>query len=142
MKAPGNAPKMERIHPLTAFVRRLDGEFYTGNELAETLSVAPEYLLQIRRTHPELAPSVIVNYHGRPLRLYDREDANRLARYFAGHEQVGQERRHSMAAVAARAKLWGRIRSYRRRAENARDEGQRARLLAIAEKLTAERAAL
>jgi hypothetical protein len=133
---------MERIHPLTAFVRRLDGEFYTRYELAQALSVAPEYLIQIRRTHPELAPSVIVNYRGRPLRLYDREDANRLARYFKDHEQVGEPRRHSMAVVAARAKLWGRIRSYRRRAHNARDEVQRARLLGMAEKLAAERSAL
>ena len=142
MKTPKNAPKKERIHPLTMFVRRLDGEFYTRYELARALEVAPEYLTQVCRTHPELAPSVIVSYLGRPLRLYDLEDANQLAEYFKDHEQVGTERKHSMAAVFARKKLSKRISDHRNRAYKTDDVTERERLLARAEQLAAERALL
>jgi len=142
MRAEKSAPKVERIHPLTLFVRRLDGEFYTRNELAHALQVAPEYLTQIRRTHPELAPSVIVSYLGKPLRLYDREDANRLAAYFQDHEQVGMERRHSMAAVAQRERLRKRIQRFRKRASKTDDVTERERLLKLANQLEAQRAAL
>jgi len=142
MEEPEIAPKKERIHPLTAFVRRLDGEFYTRYELARALNVAPEYLLRVRRTHPELAPSVIVSYLGLPLRLYDLEDANRLAEYFKDHEQVGRERKHPIAAEFARRKLTKRILDHRKRASKTDDAAERKRLLAIAEQLVAERALL
>ena len=142
MQPPPNVPRAVRIHPLTAFVRRLEEDLYLRNEVAEALSLDPEHLRRADRAHPELAPSVRVEYQGRMLRLYTREDVNRLAVHFAGHEQVGKERRYSPAAVRARKKLQDRIRHFRKCAEQARDETERARLLGIAERLRWERAAL
>lgn len=144
MEPPSGIPRVQRLHPLTAFVRRLDGEYYTCTEVAVGLNIDPSYLSELPRRFPDLpevaalAPSVSVRYRGKVLRLYTGEDLNRIARYYRKYPSTGRRRLRTEAEAADRLRITKRIRDYRLRAEQSDDEAKRAHCLAQAAKLRAE----
>lgn len=81
------------LHPITQFVRGLEGDLLLIREVAQYLGCSQTALRGAAQRHPELGPSYSVAYGGIRLNLYTPQDMVALGRYLARDEGTGRRRR-------------------------------------------------
>jgi hypothetical protein len=119
-------------HPITKYVRSLDGEFYLGREVAELLDCSITTLANIRRSSKSpMGPTHNAQYGSVVLHLYTRARVDKIAEYMReiSGEERGLKRRGPIvlwtrSETHTRRREFGRARTYRNRAAVYREQGQ------------------